>query len=142
MSFSLTRSYFRTRANAIGMKEWKDGFNFDNIPSTILDKSYHIETGSIVGLKLNQNDQETNAQVNVRILQKGFRDPASAIDSVMELSETFIKECLVPKNRLTQSSGIKNVVFENMSIEQIAASNDNAVISNIQFRVLVILDLI
>lgn len=142
MSFSQSRSYFRQRANSLSLKEWKDGFNFDNIPSTVLDKSYHIETGPIVGVKLNQNDQEANAQVNVRIFQKGFRDPASAIDSVMQLSETFIKECLVPSNRLTQSLGVKNVVFENMLIEQIAASNDNAVIANLQFRVLIILDLI
>lgn len=142
MSFSQSRGYFRSIANSMSLKEWRDGFNFDNIPANILDKSYHIESGSIVGVKLNQNDQEMNAQVNVRIFQKGFRDPASAIDSVMQLSETFIKECLVPSNRLTQSYGVKNVVFENMLIEQIAASNDNAVISNLQFRVLIILDLI
>jgi hypothetical protein len=137
-----TRIYFRHRANSIGLKEWKDGFNFDNIPANILDKSYHIESGPVVGIKLNMNDQELNAQVNVRVFQKGFRDPASAIDSCLQLSENFIKECVVPKNRLTGSNGIKNVVFENLSIEQIAATNDNAVIANMQFRVFVILDLI
>lgn len=142
MSLSQTRTYFRQRANSLGLKEWKDGFNFDNIPSSILDKSYHIESGPMVGVKLNMNDQEINAQVNVRLFQKGFRDPASAIDSIEQLSETFIKECVVPKNRLAGRDGLINVVFENLSIEQISASNDNAVISNIQFRVLVILDLI
>lgn len=140
MSITATRAYFRSRASAIsGMKEWKDGFNTENIPGTILNKSYHISQGIVTGTKLNQNDQEMSFQVTVEIFTKGFKDVATAIDSSIELAEDYITECVTPGNRLTQSTGIKNVIFESASFDPLALTNDNSVMARLTFRVFTIL---
>lgn len=141
MSMTSCKDYFRTQANAIGLREWKDGFSFENIPSNLFDKAYHLEAGPGVGVKLNQNDQEINFQIIVRIFVKGFRDPASGIDTAISLSEDLITEALDPAKRLTQTTGIKQVTFESINFEPPLGDNDNLVIASVQFRVLTILGL-
>jgi len=141
MSMTACRAYFRTQANSIGLKEWKDGFSFSNIPSNIIDKSYHLEAGPGVGVKLNQNDQEINFQVIVRIFVKGFRDPASGIDTAIALTEDLLEQALDPATRLTQTTGIKQVTFESVNFEPPIGDNDNLIIASVQFRVLTILGL-
>lgn len=141
MSMTACKAYFRTQANAIGLKEWKDGFSFSNIPSNIIDKSYHLESGPGVGVKLNQNDQEINFQMIVRIFVKGFRDPASGIDTAIALTEDLLEQALDPATRLTQTTGIKQVTFESVNFEPPIGDNDNLVIASVQFRVLTILGL-
>lgn len=142
MSITAARSYFRARSEAVGLREWKDGFNFQNIPSTILNKSFHIEQAQIVGVKLNQNDQEINSSITIRIFVKGFRDAASGIDSALVLTEDLITECVEPGNRLTQSTGIKNIVFENANIEALGPDNDNAAVASLTFRAFTVLGLL
>lgn len=141
MSITAVKSYFRARCSAISLKEWKDGFAFDNIPSNIIDRSYHLEIGPAVGIKLNQNDQEINCQAIVRIFVKGFRDPAAGIDTALLLTENLLTEALATDTRLTQTTGIKQVTFENASFEPPQGDNDNLVIASVQFRVLTILGL-
>lgn len=139
MSLSSARSYLRSRAETVGLKEWKDGFNFSNIPANIYDKAFHIESGQMVGVKNNQSDQEINFSQTVRIFVKGFRDPATGIDRAINLTEDYIKQCVAVSNRVTQQNGIKNVVFENASFDADSASNDNLVVASLTFRVFLIL---
>lgn len=139
MSLKQCLPYFRARCKAIGLKEWSDGFNFDNIPASIFDKAFHVQYGTMTGIKQNQQDQEINFPVTVRIFTKGYRDPANGIDSAVELTENLLIECLKPTNRLVQNSGIKNIVFETANYEPIDASNDNAVIATINFRAFMVL---
>lgn len=141
MSMTACRSYFRARANAIGLREWKDGFSFENIPANIYDKAFHLEAGPASGVKLNQNDQEINFQVIVRIFVKGFRDPATGIDTAILLTENLLTESLAPETRLTQTTGIKQVTFESANFEPPLGDNDNLIIATVQFRVLTILGL-
>jgi len=139
MSLTNARAYMRARAEAIGLKEWKDGFDFDNIPANIVDKSFHIQSGQVVGIKNNQSDQEMNFSQTVRIFVKGFRDPASGIDSAIKVAEDYIKQCVNVANRVAQPNGIKNVVFENADFGALSPSNNNGVIASLTFRVYVIL---
>jgi len=139
MNLNKAITYFRSRCSAIGLKEWKDGFNVSNIPANILDKSFQITYGTMIGLKQNQHDQEINLPVTVNVFTKGYRESALGIDSAIQLTENLIVECLKPTNRLTQSNGIKNIVFENANYEQIDGSNDNAVIATINFRAFIVL---
>lgn len=139
MSLTASRSYLRARAEAIGLKEWKDGFNFSNIPSNLIDKSFHIETNQAVGIKLNHHEQDFNFSQTIRIFTKGFRNPAQAIDSSIAIAEDYIKECVTSKNRVTQTSGIKNVVFENANFDAQDVNNDNLVVASLTFRIYSIL---
>jgi hypothetical protein len=139
MSLKASRGYLRERGEALGLREWKDVFNFENIPANIVDRAFHIESNQAVGVKLNQADQELNFSHTVRIFVKGFRNPASGIDLAISLADDFIKECVSAPNRLTQTSGIKNVIFENASFDADSASNDNLIVASLTFRIFSIL---
>jgi hypothetical protein len=139
MSLKAARGYLRERGEELGLREWKDGFNFSNIPANLVDRSFHIESNQAVGIRLNQTDQEMNFSQTVRIFVKGFRNPASGIDSAIALTEDYIKECVTAPNRLTQTTGIKNVVFESASFDADSASNDNLIVASITFRIFCIL---
>lgn len=141
MSMNAARAYFRARSNNLNLKEWKDGFNIENIPSTTLHKSYHITQGIASGVSLNQNDQVLEFPMTIELFIKGQKDAASAVDSCIELAEDLIKECVAPANRLTQTTGIKNIIFENASFEPYDISNDNSMIAKVTFRVVSILGL-
>lgn len=141
MSMTAARAYFRARGKAIGLKEWTDGFNSDNIPSSVIHKSFHIQQGVASGISLNQNDQVIEFPITVKIFVKGYKDPSSGIDSAIELTENLIEECLTPQNRLTQSNGIKTIIYESSVFDPLSDSNDNAVIASSTFRVMTILGL-
>ena len=139
MSLTASRTYLRARAEAIGLKEWKDGFNFSNIPSNLIDRSYHIESNQAVGVKLNMSDQELNFAHTVRIFVKGFRNSAQGIDTAIEIAQTYIKECVTATNRVAQTNGIKNVVFENVNFDAQDTSNDNLIVASLTFRIFSVL---
>lgn len=141
MSMTAARAYFRARAVGLSLKEWTDGFAYDNIPATIIDRMFHIECGTATSMKRNQQAQEIFMPVTVRVFLKGFKDPASAIDSVITLSENLIKSCCKVANSLTQTTGIKNVEFESFRPARYGASNDNLVIGEVEFRVYLVLNL-
>ena len=140
MSFPLVLDYFSARSKAIGYKEHQDAFNFDNNPDSIIDKTFHIETGTWDGVKLNQTDQEVSCDVTVRLFFKAFRSTIETRRVAAVESEKLVKECLKHSNRLTGAS-IKNVQLESVNFEPLATSNDNIVVAKHLFSALVILDI-
>jgi hypothetical protein len=139
MSLASLRPYIRARCKAVGLSEWADGFNFENIPSNIIDKSFHMEMGTASGERLNMADQEISYPVTVRIFVKGFRQPAQGIDSATALVDSLIKEVCKAGNRATQAT-IKNVFFDSMALTAVSQTNDNLVVASVTFRALVILN--
>ena len=137
MSMTACRAYFRENS----LTEWTDGFSYQNIPANLINKSFHIELGGVSAISRNQHAQEMEASVTVRIFLKGYRDPASAIDSVVTLAENLVKNACKVANSLTQTSGIKNVMFESFRAIPLGASNDNLVIGEVNFRVNLALNL-
>jgi len=132
------RPYFRARLNGLSLREWKDGFNFENIPSTLLDKSYHIEMPS--GARLDAFDMSSNditQDVVVRVFFKGFRNPTDAIDAAVLKYEQILEEVLESENRIGVQ--IKNIFFNSSQILPLSDSNDNAVILEITFSCLIII---
>ncbi len=127
MSLNAVRPYFRARLNALGYREWSDGFNFENVPENIIDKSYHLDANEITNVALHQVDLEVEHQVITRVWFKGFKTPKEALDRTMERVEDIIVEVLNPTNRLTGATGLRNVEFVNVSISPLADSNDNTI---------------
>jgi len=139
MSISNVRSFYRTQLETLGFDEWTDGFNFENIPSTILDKSFHIDVEPSTGGVINQHAQNVDMPVIIRVFRKGFRDPSNGIDLALLDVETIICAILAPSVRL--SSDIKNVVLEGFSVNPLADSNDNAIMVEINFTNNLILEI-
>lgn len=141
MSMVNVRSYLRSMAQGLSLKEWKDGFNSENIPESILDKVFFIDMGDIAaGDKRDQYDQEITMPCTVKIFKKGYKTPADAIDDSVLLIENLIKAVCNPDDACTQANGIVNVTFANSRLEPIATSNDNAVMSSVTFNFKIILN--
>ena len=118
--------------DALGFREWKDGFNFENIPETILDKAYHIETPS--GSRRDVYDMQTQdveMDVTVRLIRKGYRDPASGIDTTLVNLDAILARTLASSRRI--GTNIKNIAYSSHTVQPLADSNDNAVLLEINF---------
>lgn len=133
MSLSEVRPYFRARMNSLGYKEWEDAFNYQNIPDTIVDGSYHIEANNISATSFNQTGLDLNHTVTVRLFIKGFRTPKDAIDSAMIKLDAIYRDILKPANRLGTGGELRNVLLQDTSLDQINSTNDNAVLVTMTF---------
>lgn len=121
------KPYARARMQALGYTEWTDGFNFQNIPRTLLDKAFHVALGPISGVSNNQDHQIVNVGFTVRLFASQTRTPKDLIDASVIRADAAILEMIKPTNRLVQAS-IKNVTFNSLDIEELDDSNDNGII--------------
>lgn len=135
MSLEAIRPYFREHMNALKFKEHKDAFNYDNIPNSIINKSYHIDTptGGRRGIYTN-GSQPIEHDCVIRVFFKGYRYPALAVDEAMEAYGNILDRVLDAENRL--GADIKNIYLNDVSIKPYAASNDNLVLLEITFTCL------
>lgn len=132
MSLTDVRQYFRDRAEAKNFKEHTDGFNIENIPNVSIDRTFHITSNTITpNAPIAHRTLDTSSDVTLRLLFKGFRDPAEAIDESISEGQDLLCEVLSSANRLGTS--IKNVNFISMIPTPIAASNDNIVLLIMEF---------
>lgn len=135
MSFSTIRPYFQDRMIAVDseLREWEDAFNLENIPSTILDKSWHIQFNP---MGYNTGGAQTclsfDCPVTLSVFFKGYRNPREAVDTALIFADAIIKECTKPVQRLNQPN-IKNVLPSLVSVRELDTTNDNAAILEIQF---------
>lgn len=135
MGLAEIRPYFRTHMDALGYKEHKDAFNYANIPNTIINRSYHIETptGGRRGNYTNAS-QPIEHDCVIRVFFKGYRYPATAIDEAMTSYDEILDTVLLSSNRL--DAGIKNIYLNDVSVKPYEASNDNLVLLEITFSCL------
>lgn len=134
MSLTAVRTYFRTRLNSLGYSEWDDGFNYENIPENIIDKAYHIENFEGEKVSLNQTDLEIDMKVVTRVYFKGFRTIKEALDMADEKIETILVEVLKPTNRLTGTSGLRDIQLDGFVKLPLAESNDNTILIEITWK--------
>ena len=125
---TLVKPYFRERILSLDSKfqEWTDAFNIENIPSTILDKSYHLAFGTVDGGLLSGKTQQIECNVLVRLFFKGYRNVSENVDRGIDLSEQLIRAVQDPAERLGES--IKGVKFLGMEVNEGFASNDNLIV--------------
>ena len=135
MSFKTIRPYFQERMSAVDaeFREWEDAFNIDNIPATILDKSWHLR---FQPFSYNTGGAHTclsfECPITLSVFVKGYRNPVEAVDMALIFADAILKECTKPVLRLNQPK-IKNVLPNNVSVRELSDSNDNAAVLEIQF---------
>lgn len=141
MSFVNQLPYFRARLKARHpeLEEWRDAFNVENIPSTKLNKAYHLEVlpASYVGSA--HGCLGYRAQVRVRVFVKGHDKPAEAVDKAMIYADTITTECCKSTNRLTQPF-LKNILPISVDVKSLDTSNDNVAILDMTFECTVMID--
>ena len=131
MSLSGVRQYFVNRMKVAGYVEHFDPFDADNVPNTILHKTFFINVGSFEGVKLNQRDQEMRCPIAVRIFLKGYQNVAAAIDAGLEESEKLCQDILKASNRL--GNPVKNVTLNRIVPEAFSVTNSSIVIVTMEF---------
>ena len=138
MSLTNVRSYFRTRLDSLGYNEWTDGFEFEEIPETVLDRTYHLTVGTLSLNNANHTVNDINYPMTVRLYLKGFRDPATAIDESISEGETII--CDLTKVTNANAVGVKDVQFVSLEPTPKDETNDNIVLLVMSFNARVVLD--
>jgi hypothetical protein len=117
------RPYFRTRMETLGYEEWSDGFNNENIPETLLERVFHLESGEIAPTASNHQVHE--------VYLRGFNNPVEAIDNAYVVAETILADILLPANRF--GTCIKDVEPGAISAKPLSDRNDNSVILEMSF---------
>ncbi len=138
MSLSAVRQYFRDRMDSLDYEEWEDGFNTENIPQTISEGTYHIETGIITADRANQLTHRFTYPVTIRLFLQGFNDPAATIDRAILASEEILATVLSPVNRLGAS--INDIFPGTISVVPRDETNDNDIILEMEFNADIICD--
>lgn len=135
MSLELVRPYFRTRVSALGYTEWTDGFGIDNIPETVLDKSFHITHGAVSPRSRSGQDIVYTVPITVNVFFKGYREVTLAIDEGMGGAEAIVNACIKQANYVAP---IKLVELDTFTVEPYdEVDNDNIVKAEINFNVVV-----
>lgn len=137
MSFSNVRPFFRTRLEALGYTEHTDAIDFQNIPSTILDDTFQLETDTIAGGSANQRAHDFDYSVTLRVFKRGFSNPVNASDDLDTIIETILTDLLDPANRL--GVNIKDIVPTNITKNELSNSDDNDFFIEFNFDVRLIL---
>ncbi len=134
MSFINTRPYFRDLLNGLGYSEHRDALTFENIPGTIIEKSYHIESGSLSTSSINQANYVFGYAVTIRVFKKAYNDPVSNLELLEMDIQNIYDAVLATANRLETT--VLDVLLGGHSIESIDISNDNLLMGVISFNVL------
>lgn len=118
------KPFFRARLNLLGYREWRD-MNFKNIPQGVLNEKYHIDLGNSFGIQNNQDNQDIETEITIRLFRAPTNDPIGQLDKATEIADTVLADILSSRNRTTQASGMRNVRFNSLAIDPIDPSNDN-----------------
>lgn len=137
MGLDAIKPWFKRRLETLDFEEHVDGFNSDNIGEIDLDRVFHVRVLTVSGGPINQTDQKTESEVEVKVFFKGGRDASEATETAVFEVESIVKECCNIKNRT--SDGLLNVVFDRASIEPRALDNDNSVMVTFDFTVNVLI---
>lgn len=127
-----------TKLRTAGFVEWKDAFPIDNIPATILDRSFHIGMGTVSSTAANQKSHVFRMPITVQILRRGFRDAHNARESCMIDSDTVLSSLLATSFRLSIVDDVKDLSPLSIDLDPISSSNDNDFILTMRFEALII----
>ena len=132
MRLSKVRAYISERIlnQDPSFKEWKDGFNFENIPRNIFDKSYHMEY-QVPSIERGNTYNTHTVLVTLKMFYKGYRDPQASLDTAMDLSNLIgisIQDiAAMAAFRATDNFSIQEIRL-NSQIAEPLEDNDNAMI--------------
>lgn len=144
MSYSKIRTYFNQQIQTFDpdMKEWRDALVFEdvsNIPSTLLGTRYHLEIGPWTSTPAQDKSVHDEFTVILTIFSKGFTDPLTALDNLLDEALCIKHQLINPVNieAFKTTNGGQIDAVENVSGEpsEIASTNDNIIKIALEFNV-------
>jgi hypothetical protein len=134
------RPYFKRILKDLGFVEWRKSLEPDNFPKSLLEDIYHLRTETISGVKQNQRDVEVQVPVTITFAKKSKRDEIANFEVAEETIQDIIGEVLSPQNKEKYADGIVRISFNQAIPEALSVSNDNILLSRVQFTAFVSLD--
>ena len=133
---------FRTYIKAIissedsTLTEHKYPFSSENVPASTFDYVYHIQYGSIASELSNNYFYTDDFPVDVMFFKRGFSDPKTALDGLLDVVESIRTALSNPTQSLTQSN-IKKVWASGIEIQS-PTLNQNYVIIKLKLSALIV----
>lgn len=131
MSFIEVRTVFRERLEALGYEEHDQPFDPNAIGNTIIDGSFHMQTGFVASGPANQQVHSFNFPIVIRVYRRGHLDVLTAYDNAHVEAETILADILDPSVRI--GGTIKDIVPDSIEIQPLDASNDNIIVIEFSF---------
>lgn len=140
MTISKVRSYFNAKFletdTGFRNKEWKDAFNIDNIPATLIDMGYHIQPGELISTVKNDHTVEDDLNTEINIWFRGYRDVQEKLDESYDIVNEFRLRCLHHENFYDNTFPQLADVNLTTSIEPtFIETNDNTINYKLSFNV-------
>ena len=133
MIFDAVRPFFRTRLKALGFKEHFDAFDTDNVPSTLLDKSFFMSSGGVQGSESDHQVHNFSYPMKVVVFKKGFGKPVQARDDAETIVDTILSDLISPAVRL--GTVLKDIVPVRYEISAVSESDDKDIVIEFEFLV-------
>jgi hypothetical protein len=136
MSLSQIRNYINQRMAVVepDFQEWQDALNLDNIPRTLLDKTYHIAINTVTSTPQTDMHIEDSGSATITIFKRTFNDEVGARDTVLDTAHCIRMDLIKPLNVNAFSGDIDAVESVTIVNEEIDVSNDNVIKVEMEFN--------
>lgn len=122
MILSQVRTTIRDRMIGLGYEEWT-GFSDENLPETILDRTFHASVSGGSGSNLAMHVLKLPSDVKITLWRKGFNSPVEAQDAALSSIQEILCDLLNPAVRTTPS--YRRIDLSSFELEPIAGDNES-----------------
>lgn len=133
MNLSDVRTTLRDRVISLQYEELASAFDTNNLPETVVDKTFHIGVLGGKAKPISMDDLILDNDVEIVVWRRGFREAASAIDAAL-MAICEIASSLLAVDFRTKPA-YRNIQMEGYKLEPIADDNDNTVKATMTFTV-------
>lgn len=134
MSLTAPIQYAVKELTKLGYTEWEEPFDPENIPSSLMDKAFHVSMDPFNGFVKENVSQAIDVPVTVRCFFKGFRTPKDARDEAIAQCDEIIADMINATNFRSFSIPITGVQFDSGRIDPFENDqNDNVVVAVLTF---------
>lgn len=114
--------YYRTKLNALGLKEHDDVFDITNIPENTSDKTYALEWLPTAGVDQNLVNLTIDQSIVLRVFVEGFKNPRLTRDTAISRADSYMKSLLDHYNN--NATSVKNMTLNSFNITPISTTNN------------------
>ncbi len=131
MSLTAVRTLFRERLEGLGFTEHDQPFQPFQIGETIVDDSFHMETGTVISSAANQTVHSFEFPIIIRIYKKGYINVLQAYDEIHQTADEILADLLNQTVRI--GDPVKDIVPQSINILPMDDSNDNILVLELSF---------
>lgn len=131
MSLASLIPYVRSKMNTLGYSEHRDEFDLENIPSTVIDKTYSIQVESLSVGNKSHVDYEWSFPLSLYVFYKGYNNPSDAMDGAIGEAERIMTELFEIEDRFSVE-GIRKIEANGLSFSPMSQDNDTIIRTKIE----------